>query len=342
MAPKQAVTIRDVARQAGVSPGTVSRAINNSPLVNEATRQRIMQVIAELQYTPNLIARQLSTGKTLAVAVVVPFFTHPSVAERLSGAVSLLADSQYDLVIHNIETPEQRAAGFVHVLRPDRVDGALIISLPIFDREIPQLTDAAVPIVFIDTDHPTLSLHHRLVVDDIAGGQQATEHLVSLGHRRIAFVGDQVDNPFHFTSSHERYYGYCRALDQADIAIRPEYQVEGEHGRAEARMLARRILVLPERPTAIFAASDLQAIGVIEAAREISLRIPEDLSVIGYDDIEMAEIVELTTIHQPLFESGRRGVELLMQTMQKPQTPPVYESLPTELVVRHTTAPPSS
>ena len=336
----QAVTIRDVARKAGVSPGTVSRVLNNSPLVNEETRGRILQVIEELHYRPNLIARRLSLGKTLVVAVIVPFFVRPAVFERLRGAVHALSQSPYDLVIHNIETLEQRDAGFSHILRRDRVDGALVISLPILDREITLITNADVPVVFIDTDHPALSLCHRLPVDDVAGGQAATEHLIQLGHSRIAFVGDYMVNPFHFTSSRDRYYGYCRALDAAGIHARPQYYSEGEHDRHKAQLQARKLLALPERPTAIFAASDTQAIGVLEAARAAGLRVPEDLSVMGYDDIEMAEVLELTTMRQPLFESGRRGVELLLATLENPQLEPVRETMPAELVVRATTAPP--
>jgi DNA-binding LacI/PurR family transcriptional regulator len=334
------VTIRDVARAAGVSPGTVSRAINDSPLVNERTRHRIMQVVEELDYTPNLVARRLSIGKTLAVAVIVPFFTRPSVSERLNGAVSALSQTQYDLVIHDIETVEQREAGFEDVLRKERVDGALIISLPILDREVPLLATADVPIVLIDTDHPELTMLHRLTVDDVAGGQSATEHLIQLGHKRIGFIGDFVENPFHFISSRDRYYGYLRALRAAGLPFVSQYYAEDQHGRREARHQAKKMLSLPTPPSAIFAASDTQAIGVLGAASELGLRVPEHLSVIGYDDTEIAEIVGLTTVRQLLFESGQRGVELLLEAIEDPEMEPFQEVLPTELVARGTTGPP--
>ncbi len=340
MIPQKSVTIRDVARAAGVSPGTVSRAINNSPLVNEQTRQRIMGVVEELDYTPNLIARRLSIGKTLAIAVIVPFFTRPSVSERLNGAVSSLCQTQYDLVIHDIETVEQREAGFEDVLRRERVDGALVISLPILDREVPLFAGTDLPIVLIDTDHPELTMLHRLTVDDVAGGQMATQYLVELGHTRIGFIGDFVDNPFHFISSRDRYYGYLRALREAGIPFRSEYYAEDQRGRREARSRAREMLSLPQPPTAIFAASDTQAIGVLEAAREMGLRVPEELSVVGYDDIEIADILQLSTVRQLLFESGQHGVELLLEVLENPSMEAVHEVLPTELVVRSTTASP--
>jgi DNA-binding LacI/PurR family transcriptional regulator len=341
MGAKRAVTIRDVARQAGVSPGTVSRAINNSPLVNKETREHILQVVHDLNYTPNIAARRLSIGKTLTIAVVVPFFTRPSVSERLNGVVGALSQSQYDLLIHNIETPEQRDAGFQDILRRDRVDGALVVSLPIPDRYIAQLTGANVPIVLIDTAHPALTMFSRVTVDDIAGGQAATEYLIQLGHERIGFVGDIIDNPFHFVSSRDRYFGYCRALQAARIPLRPEYYAEGEHGRRRAREMAKQMLSLTEPPTAVFAASDVQAIGVLEAARELGLRVPEDLSVIGYDDIEIADMMQLSTMRQLLFESGQYGAESLLETLGNSETRPAQRVLPTELVVRSTTAPPS-
>jgi DNA-binding LacI/PurR family transcriptional regulator len=341
MGAKRAVTIRDVARQAGVSPGTVSRAINNSPLVSKETRDRILQVVQELNYTPNLAARRLSIGKTLTIAVIVPFFTRPSVSERLNGVVSALSDTQYDLLIQNIETPEQRDAGLQDILRKDRVDGALIVSLPIPDMYTAQLVDANVPIVLIDTFHSALTTLSRVTVNDVAGGQTATEYLIQLGHERIGFIGDIVDTPFHFISSRDRYFGYCRALQAADIPLRAEYYAEGEHGRPQAREMARKMLSLPDRPTAILAASDTQAVGVLEAARELSLRVPEDLSVIGYDDIEVADMMHLSTMRQLLFESGRRGAELLLRILDDPEIDPVQQVLPTELVIRNTTAPPS-
>jgi DNA-binding LacI/PurR family transcriptional regulator len=195
--------------------------------------------------------------------------------------------------------------------------------------------------VLIDSDHLALAMFHRVTVDDVAGGQTATEYLIGLGHTRIGFVGDIVNNPFNFVSSRDRYLGYRKALEAAGIPLRPEYYGEDQHGRREARQTAKKILALPDPPTAIFAASDMQAVGVLEAARDVGLRVPEDLSVIGYDDIEIADIMGLTTMRQMLFESGQRGVELLLETLENPDLEPVHDVLPTELVVRETTAPPS-
>jgi len=333
-------TIRDVAQKAGVGLGTVSRVLNNSPLVSEETRQRVLSVIEKLNYVPSPNARRLSLGKTLNVAVIVPFFTRPAELERLRGVEHTLLESEYDLVLYNVETPEQRDAYFRDVPRRERADGVLILSLPPRDGDVTPLKKANVPVVLIDAHHPSLASLNRVITDDVAGGRTATQHLLDLGHRRIGYLSDLLDNPFNFTSSRDRYLGYRQALEAAGIAFQPSYHGQAAHGRYEARQLAVRMLTQPDRPSAIFAASDTQALGVMEAARELSLRVPEDLSVVGYDDIEIAEYLGLTTMRQLLFESGKRGVELLLEILADPKTKPMCEILPAELVVRGTTAAP--
>lgn len=332
--------MRDVARRAGVSPGTVSRVLNNSSLVTPDTRQRVLDVVRALNYSPNLLAQRLSTGRTLTIAVVVPFLTRPSVSERLNGAMGALSLSAYDLLIHNVDSPARRADCFGLVLRRRQADGVLIISLAPTDCEAALLADASVPIVLLDADHPALGRLSRVTVDDVAGGESATRHLLELGHRRIAFLGDRIDNPFNFKSSRDRFLGYCKALAAAGIERRREHYAEGEHGRAPARRLARTLLQASERPTAVFAASDTQAVGVLEAAAELGLRVPEDVSLVGYDDIELAEILGLTTMRQSLATSGRLGVELLLEALDHRAAEPQHHVLPSELVRRRTTAPP--
>jgi DNA-binding LacI/PurR family transcriptional regulator len=311
--------------------------LNNSPLVSEATRQRVLDVIAELNYSPSPVARRLSLGKTLTVAAIVPFFTRPSAIERLRGVESVLAESVYDLIVFNVETIERRDACFRDVPRRERVDGVLIISLAPHDQDVDRFTKSGVPVVLIDANHPDLS---RAVTDDVAGGYLATQHLINLGHRRIGYVSDPLESPFNFTSSRDRYKGYRRALDVADILFQPEYHRQGKHGRYEARHLTTELLSLSEPPTAIFAASDTQAMGALEAAQDAGLAIPQDLSVIGYDDIEVAEYLGLTTMRQQLFESGKRGVELLLESLDAPTPNLVCDVLPVELIVRYTTASP--
>jgi LacI family transcriptional regulator/LacI family repressor for deo operon, udp, cdd, tsx, nupC, and nupG len=337
---KKPVTIRDVARHAGVSVATASRALNANQVVNPQTRARILAVMDELGFTPNPAARRLSLGRTLTVGVVVSFLTRPQAAERLRGVDAVLADSEFDLVIYNVESVAKRDHYLATLADSQRTDGLLVMSLPPPPDAVPVLTRAPVPVVFIDVHTPSVSGLSRIVGDDVAGGAMAARHLLDLGHRSIAFVGDAMEDPFGFTSSRDRQSGLVGELAGAGIAIREEWIGHGAHGRYEARDLAHRMLTSTPRPTAIFAASDTQALGVIAAARDLGLRVPDDLSVIGYDDIEAADYVGLTTVSQQLFESGRRGAELLLaeiglRSEESPET-----KLHPQLVVRATTAPP--
>jgi len=333
-------TIRDVALRAHVSPGTVSRVMRGHRGVAQETRRRVLAAICALGYTPDSAATRLSTGRSLVIGVVVPLSTRPSVSERLNGVVKSLAESSYDLVIHNVETADQRTRCFQNLPRRRDADGLLFISLAPRDAEVQALVESRVPVVLIDADPPALVAVSRVVVDDKAGGHSATRHLVGLGHRRIGFLGDAVDDAFGLTSSRDRYRGYLRALREAGIPPRPQDCATGEHSRAEAHALALRLLGRAGRPTALVAASDTQAVGAWEAARELGLRVPEDVSLVGYDDIEIAQVLGLTTVRQPLQHSGRRGAELLLQRLRDPGAAAVREVLPTELVERRTTAPP--
>ena len=201
------------------------------------------------------------------------------------------------------------------------------------------------PVVLIDAYHPSLP---TVQIDDVAGAQKAVRHLIALGHRRIAYVGETLDqNPFHFQPIGDRYRGYCLALKEAGFAYRPEYHRQGKYGWREARSLTNELLDLPEPPTAIFAYSDTMAFGVLEAAQQRGVDVPAALSVVGFDDVEIAPHFRLTTVRQMLYESGARGAELLLESLDSEDVPEQQESsiphlvLPTELVTRSTTAPPA-
>ena len=331
-------TIRDVALRAGVSLATVSRALNGSSLVSEGTKKRIVAVAEELDFAPSLAARRLSLGKTQTITVVVSFLTRPQAAERLRGIDAALADSEFDLLIYNVETVDKRNQYFQTLPLRQRTDGVIVVSLPPSEEDAPRLERSGVPVVFIDAREHTTGLP-RVLGDDIAGGELATRHLLDLGHRRIGFVGDAFVNPFGFTSSRDRFAGYRRALDGADIEAADGYVALGAHGRYEARDLAAQMLSRPVRPTAIFAASDTQALGVLAAAQDLGLHVPDDLSVIGYDDIEACDFVGLTTVRQHLFESGRQGADLLMaEIVRRAPVPPTVVIQP-DIVRRRSTGP---
>jgi DNA-binding LacI/PurR family transcriptional regulator len=302
-------TIRDVARHAGVSVATVSRVLNDIPVVRTEMRERVRAAIGDLGYRPSSTARSLSLGHAQTIGVVAPFFTAPSVVERLRGVVERLAERDYDLMLFDVETLQQRSDAFQDFARRARVDGLLVISLPLLADEVAALRRDNLPVVLIDIEHAGVP---HVTIDDVRGGELAAEHLLSRGHRRIGFVGDVADSPFGFTSSERRRRGLRVALERA--GLRPDDALErlGPHARAQARRLAIDLLGRDDRPTAIFAASDTQAIGVLEGARALGLRVPEDVAVIGFDDIEVADLLGLTTVRQPLRQSGARGADLLV------------------------------
>jgi DNA-binding LacI/PurR family transcriptional regulator len=333
-----AATIRDVAARAGVGVGTVSRVLNDSTSVRQETRNKVLAAIAELDYSPNPAARRLSRGKTMVVGALVPYFTNPSVVRRLQGIVSVVTGSEYDLILFDVEKVDRRDAYLHNVLRRQMVDGLLMISLTPTDKDVAALHQFGMPTVLIDARHPLLS---RVLVDNVAGGYQVTRHLIELGHRCIAYVSDFLDDPFN-SPVRDRYTGYRQALAEAGIPFRPEYHLQAPHGRPEARQMTRRLFRLPEPPTAIFAYSDTQAIGVLEEAKARGLAVPDELSVVGFDNIEAAEFLHLTTVSQALYESGIAGCELLLQVMANPLAGPREVLLPVELVERSTTAPPQA
>jgi DNA-binding LacI/PurR family transcriptional regulator len=330
--PRRPATIRDVARHAGVSVATVSRVLNDIPVVRTEMRERVRAAIADLGYRPSSTARSLSLGRSQAIGVVAPFFTTPSVVERLRGVSERAGHHGYGLMLFDVETPEQRAGAFRDFARLDRVDGLIVISLPLLDDEVEALERDRLPVVMVDIGHPRVP---HVVIDDVRGGELAAEHLLARGHQRIGFVGDRPDTRFGFTSSEHRRRGFRRALQRAGVAAAPGLEARGHHGRAEARKLAMDLLGRDDRPTAVFAASDTQAVGVLEAARELGLRVPEDVAVIGFDDIEAAELLGLTTVRQPLRQSGARGADLLLTAIAG--TPTGAEELEALTVVERRT-----
>ncbi|HSG16635.1 MAG TPA: LacI family DNA-binding transcriptional regulator [Anaerolineae bacterium] len=329
------VTIRDVAKRADVSIATVSRVLNNSSAVRPTTRESVMRAIRELDYRPNLTARMLSLGCSLSIGIILPFLTLPSFIERLRGIQLVLADSEYEMLLVSAESPE-RVDGCIENLLLRQVDGAIIISMRPADEHVPLFRQGGTPTVLIDAEHPQLD---SVLVDDIDGGLKATNHLIELGHRHIAFLSDYLASPFNFASMQRRFDGYRKALAGAGIAFRADYHVQGNLGGREAYQKAISLLELADRPTAIFSASDTHAVGVLKAAHDLGIRVPEELSVVGYDDIRDAEYLHLTTVRQHLFESGVEGANLLLSGLGEPNRQPVDVRLPVTLVERGTTAP---
>ncbi len=330
------VTIHNVAQEAGVGIGTVSRVVNNSPDVKPATRERVLAAIHRLNYKPDPIARSMISKRTNSIGTIVPFFTRPSFIELLRGVEAVIARLGRELVLYNVETSAQRDHFFRELPLHRKVDGLLIISLSPDDAAARRFRELGTPVVLIDAYSPLLT---SLVVNNVEGAYQAVKRLIELGHRHIGFINGEIEGNFKFNTANDRLIGLHRALGEAGLLFEPEQVLISEWSRKGGKHAALQLLTQQKRPTAIFAASDVQAVGVLEAARELGLRVPEQLSVIGFDGIEISELLELSTMQQPLQEMGELGASRLVELIENPSHPPELIRFDTKLVERRTTSP---
>jgi LacI family transcriptional regulator len=331
-------TIYDVAKTAGVGVGTVSRVLNNSTRVSPETQERVLSAIRLLGFRRSKVARQLSTGiHHRNVGAVLPFVTHPSFVERLRGVQLALRDldNDFNLVLYNVTEPDRYHEQLLSIVEQAAVDGLLIATLNVSDEQRDLLMEAGIPFVTL-SDACTGELN-CISPDNIHGGYMATQHLLELGHRRVAYVGDEFPNAYGFPTSELRYKGYLSALNEYGVPFHSEYVCLGPHGEGTAHRLTEHLLALPEPPTAIFAMSDIQAVGCILAIREAGLRVPEDISVIGFDDVQLSRYISLTTVRQHLEQSGYLGMQLLLNMLTTPDNVVPRQLPPLELVVRATT-----
>ena len=342
MSASRPATIADVAAASGVGVGTVSRVINGASNVREATRAKVLKVIEQLRYRPSHLAASLSRGTLRTVAIVVPQLTRPSAVMRLAGALAVLNEQDYDTVVCNVDTPQQRDHHLAALTGRHRADGVIVFSLRLSGQQLASFRHAGVPLVTVDALARGVP---QTVTDDVAGGRLATAHLLSLGHRKIGFVGDAMRGAaaasrlgLGFISSQHRLTGYRQALTAADVGYDPAMVRRGPHGPANAEALAAELLALPDRPSAIFAASDTQAMGVLAAADRCGIGVPGQLSVIGFDDIDLAAPLGLSTVRQPLGDSGAEAARRLCALMRGERVTPLRQQLALEVVQRSTTA----
>jgi LacI family transcriptional regulator len=340
MSASRRATIADVAAASGVGVGTVSRVINGAANVRDATRASVLKVIEQLGYRPSHLAAALSRGTPRAVAIVVPQLTRPSAVMRLAGALAVLDEQGYDTVVCNVDTPQQRDHHLAALTGRHRADGVIVVSLPLSRSQLASFRHAGVPLVTIDA--PASGVPQTLT-DDVRGGRLATGHLLALGHRRIGFVGDTMrgaagTSRLGFLASQHRLRGYRQALAAAGLGYQARLVRRGPHGPANAEALAAGLLALPDRPSAIFAASDTQAMGVLAAADRCGVGVPGELSVIGFDDIESAALLGLSTVRQPLADSGAEGARRLCALLRGERVSPLRQQLALEVVRRSSTA----
>jgi DNA-binding LacI/PurR family transcriptional regulator len=333
------VTIADVAADARVGVGTVSRVLNGSGQVREATQRAVLDSIDRLGYRPSHAAAALVRGTPRTVALLVAHLTRPSTVVRVASALAVLEEQGYDTIVCNADGPAERERHLVALLPTHRADGVLAICLPLSGGQLDQFARAGVALASVDATNPGVP---QTVIDDTAGGLLATGHLIALGHRRIGFIGDM---PFSrppagmgFTSSAHRLRGYKQALAAAGIEVEPGLIKRGPHDAAVAAEQAAELLKSPQPPSAIFAASDSQAIGVLAAADRLGVPVPGRLSVVGFDDIESAAFLGLSTVRQPLALSGAEGARRLCALLRGEKVHPLRQELPIELMARNSSA----
>jgi LacI family transcriptional regulator len=341
------LTILDIARLAGVSRTTVSRVLNHRPEVDRAVRERVMQVIKEQGFVPNMAASGLKRGRNLLIGMLVPSFTWPDLPDLMRGVAEAINKTPYELVLYSYNDEDQsrdRTEVINRILATQLTSGILATYPGRASEQIARLAQQGHPVVVIDDQQ-----EHQLPwvgIDNVGAAQLAVRHLVELGHRRIA----HIKGPEEFLVTQQRAEGYRLALASAGIPYNPNLVLPGDFLAACGREGMLHLLALPpeERPTAIFTASDQTAYGVVSAAAEQGVRIPEEIALVSFDDESFSAFLHptLTTIHQPSYEMGQRGVDLLLSLIAaaeaeqsgladaKGDEPPPRIILPTRLIVR--------
>ena len=335
--PALKITIIDVAAQAGVSVGTASRVINNDAHVAPETRERVADVMARLGFVPNRQARSLAGGKTNIIGVLVPDLSTAYIGEIMHGIDTELALSQLDLMLFTTHRTATKEANYVANLVKGMVDGLLVV-LPRNPADYTgTLTRRNFPFVLID--HQGNSEPCPAVgATNWQGAYNATEYLIKLGHTRIGFITGSMD----LGAATDRLDGYKSALHVNRIAEDPQLIYEGTFFQPDGYAGACALLDLKNPPTAIFASNDAMAMGVMDAVRSRDLHVPEDISILGFDDVPQAALVRpaLTTVRQPLEQMGRVATQMLLDRLKNPEQEITRIELPTELIVRGSTVSP--
>ena len=328
-------TMKQVAERAGVSTSTVSHVINNTRKVSADVRERVLAIIAETRYIPSAVARSLKNDRTNTIGMMVPNSSNPYFAELIQGIEDAAFKLSYNIILCNAYDDPRKQAAYLRVLLEKRIDGLILVSSGADADLADQLRTASVPMVLVDrevagVDADFIESNHE------EGGYLATRYLIELGHRDIACVS----GPEQLQPSRDRVAGYCQALQEAGIAFHAAWLLHSDFTSEGGYKAFEHLLGLATPPTAIFAGNDLMAIGGICAAAEAKVRVPQDLSVIGYDDIALASFAtpRLTTMAQPKHKMGEMITNLLLARIAGGDTPYKRELLRTTLVERQSTA----
>jgi len=327
-------TIYDVAKAAGVSIATVSKVINNTGRISDKTRSKVTRVMQELRYQPSMVASALTGKRMNTIGLLLKDLANPFFAEVARAVEDRGQELGFSVVMCSTDNDPEKEAGYIALLRQKKVDGIIVASGFQNDTMLKELVRDNYPVALISDEIPELAIA-SVLVDDYLGGYQVTRHLVSLGHRDIAMIAEDV------RSSDGRIRGYRQALNEAGIPFREDRVVICEATAEEGRRNGGVFLDSDAPPTAIFASNDMLAIGVMEAARERNVRIPDDLSVAGFDNTILAAFANppLTSVAQPIQELGRQVVDCLVQRIEDNLKMKQRVVLLPELVIRKSTGP---
>ncbi|MGW7329812.1 LacI family DNA-binding transcriptional regulator [Streptomyces sp. NPDC054840] len=330
-------SINDVARAAGVSASTVSRALRGRPGVSDEVRAQISAVAAQLGYTASRSASSLASGRTYTIGVLVPYVGRWFFGTVLDAAEKVFSAAGYDVLLYNLGSPETRLRFFTKLPVRKRVDAVLSLLVP-DEEEAAALRSLGVPMATVVGG--ARSGFTVVGIDDRAGTESAVRHLVNLGHRRIGMIAG-ASGPLHWTTPVERRQAYLDVLADAGIEHDTALEADGDYTVEGGERAMTELLAGPRPPTAVFAQSDEMAMGALRALRRHRLKVPDDVSVVGFDDHELAEVVGLTTVAQPVAGQGAEAARLLLRQLAEPGAEvPGHVQMPIRLVLRETTAPP--
>jgi LacI family transcriptional regulator len=330
-------TMKQVAERAGVSISTVSHVINNTRVVSNDVRQRVLGIIDEMRYIPSAVARSLKNDKTYTIGVLVPNSSNPYFAELIRWIEDAAFELGYNIILCNAHGGAQKQTAYLRLLMEKRIDGLVLIASGADDEQDLLLRYDAVPIVQLERALPGLDADLVLAGQE-EGGYQATRHLIELGHRDIVCVSGPADLP----RTRERVGGFMRAMEEAGLAVTHDHIVHEEFTSAGGHAAFTRLLAWPQRPTAVFVTSDLMALGGLCAAGAAGVRVPAQLSVAGFDDIAAARyaLPPLTSVAPPKRDMANLAIELLIDRIRGINVPLRSTALASTLVVRASTAPP--
>ena len=332
-------TIQDVARVAGVAASTVSRYLNGQLKVSPATEAKVLGAVAELGYVPNATARNLARRRSGVIGFVVPEISNPYFGAIADHVVEEVERHGRLVLLCSHRSQSVKQSSYIELLASGAIDGMLYLGSFRSNERLAVAIADGLPVVVVDEPIAGLPPVPTVVMDDYAGGYQATSYLAALGHRRIAFVS----GPAELGSVQERFRGYLDALRKAGLDTEGQVRLSGQFTEQFGMSALPHLLAAAHPPTAAFVASDYIALGVISAAEAHGIRVPDDLSIVGFDDIRFSQYVRprLTTVRSPLDRLAHLGVELLFERLADPQAPARTHVLPVELVIRESAAAPA-